>query len=322
MILADTEAGRTPEADTSGGKREYDYVISGLCVRSVLELPSAIRSETRHAHPDVTIAVGDVPQALPTPDRSGKDWAIQGETFLLHLHGVLRALIRGGTSMLVEFEPGQDPDDLVLYLLGTCFAVILQQRGRVVLHASAIAVQGRAMLFCGQSGAGKSTMAALLEQRGYALLNDDVCNLSLHNGEYVVYPDGRMLKLWAESMAHLRKESDASRRVRRNLEKFYTAPEHLDLTPRPVGGVYVLRAGEKDRSAELSRLSAAEALAELMDNAYRPMLVQAMNMQAAYFQVAVTIQRSAGVYRLSRPLDFSVVNDSVAMLERHWESGR
>ncbi len=223
--------------------------------------------------------------------------------------------------MTVQIEPGHDPADLVLYLLGTCFAVILQQRGRVVLHASAVAVDGRAMLFCGQSGAGKSTLAALLERRGYPLLNDDVCNISLQGAEYVVYPDGRMLKLWAESMKHLERDGEAGARVRRDLEKFYTAPEHVDLTPRPVGGVYILHARDDGADASLSRLNSAESLAELTSNAYRPALVRAMNMIPAYFQALVAVQRNAGVYRLSRTMDFARAGEAVTLLEQHWSHG-
>ncbi len=299
----------------------FDYIISGLTVRSAIELPSAIRLPERHPRPDVSIGFGAVAAELPFAEDNGSDWSRAGETFLLHFPGVLRALIQGGRSMRIQVEPGHDPADLVLYLLGTCFAVILQQRGRVVLHASAVAVRGRAMLFCGQSGAGKSTIAALLERRGYPLLNDDVCNVSVQGGNYVVYPDGRMLKLWAESMAHLQKPGSAEARVRRDLDKFYAAPERIDFTPRPVGGVYILHAREDSGKATLARLNTAESLSALTQNAYRPTLVRAMKMTPAYFDVSVAIQRSAGVYRLSRPMDFARAEEALDLLEQHWQDG-
>ena len=306
-------------SDSLASESGMDYIISGLNVRSALELPSAICSEQQCGEPDVTIAFGVVPVELPQPDRSGTDWSMAGDRFLIHLPGSLRALMTGGRSMVVQLEAGQSPGDYVLYLLGTCFAVLLQQRGRVVLHASAVAVNGRAMLFCGHSGAGKSTLAALLEQRGYPLLNDDVCNLSLLGGEYVIYPDGRMLKLWSESMAHLQRSGEAVARVRPDLEKFYAAPERVDLTPRTVGGVYILQQGERGTGTELVRLNHAESLAELTRNAYRPALVRAMDMLPAYFQACIAMQRRAGVYRLTRALDFSRAGETIDVLEGHWK---
>lgn len=50
----------------------------------------------------------------------------------------------------------------------------LGRRGRHPVHASAVAVEGRAVAFVGPSGAGKSTAAALLARRlGAPLLGDD-----------------------------------------------------------------------------------------------------------------------------------------------------
>ncbi len=298
--------------------KRHEYVISGLRVHSAIDLPSAIRAEGAGVEPDVVIALGEVPAHLPAPLREGPGWAIDADGFLLEFPGLMRAYMHGGHSIRVEPEGTVDPGDLVLFLLGTCFAIVLHQRGRVVLHASAVAVGDKAMLFCGQSGAGKSTMAALLGRRGFPLLNDDVCNLRpAEDGNYAVYADGRMLKLWAQSLEHLQWAEAEEAKVRRDTRKYYMAPEKVDLTPRPVGGVFVLHPSE-DGSVSLERLSAAEATAELTRNAYRPALVHSMNMGAEYFKATIAIQQHAGVYRLSRPIDFSRADEVLDLLEKHW----
>jgi hypothetical protein len=120
--------------------------------------------------------------------------------------GIGRFLMRQGREIVFDPDPSCEPRTVGLYLRGTCFAILLQQRGNLVLHASAIAAGGRAVLFCGPSGAGKSTMAALLCRHGYPLLNDDVCSLAPVAGDtYEVQPDGCMLKLRAESLDLIRK---------------------------------------------------------------------------------------------------------------------
>jgi serine kinase of HPr protein (carbohydrate metabolism regulator) len=52
-------------------------------------------------------------------------------------------------------------------------------------------LNGKAVLVCGGSGAGKSTVAAALVQRGYPLVTDDVCAVSPSGtAAPVVHPDG------------------------------------------------------------------------------------------------------------------------------------
>ncbi len=308
------ELSQTPEAIQAD---THSYVISGLRVHSEIMLPSAIRVDEPHADAEVTIRVAAVPETLPDADRKGEGWAIAGNRFLLMIPKLMRVLVSDGRAIEVQIEASADPGDCVLFLLGTCFAILLHQRRRVVLHASAVAVGDRAMLFCGVSGAGKSTMAAMLGQRGYPLLNDDVCNLSpLSNGEYAVYPDGRMLKLWGKSLEYLQWTGSPESMVRRDTDKYYMAPEQVDLTPRRVGGVYILKTS--DEGAVLERLGVADATVELLENAYRPWLVHPMKMTPAYFAAAVAIQRHAGVFRLNRPMNFARADEALDLLEQSW----
>ena len=82
-------------------------------------------------------------------------------------------------------------------------ALILHQllRGRVVLHGSAVAVDGAAVAVIGPSGAGKSTTAAALLDLGAELLSDDVV--------VVDDSDGRLTALPTESHLRLRPRPDA-----------------------------------------------------------------------------------------------------------------
>jgi len=61
-----------------------------------------------------------------------------------------------------------------LYLLGSAWGALCYQRDLLVLHASAVRVDGRAVAFCGRPGMGKSTLAAWLAESGHALVSDDL----------------------------------------------------------------------------------------------------------------------------------------------------
>jgi hypothetical protein len=59
-----------------------------------------------------------------------------------------------------------------------------------LLHASAFAVNGKAVLVIGESGAGKSTFAAAAQAMGAIHLSDDATILVERSGEYMVVPSG------------------------------------------------------------------------------------------------------------------------------------
>jgi hypothetical protein len=300
--------------------RLYKYWISGLAVRSEVMLPSAIVAAGEQQTADIVIRAGTVPARLESPLHSKEFWETQNGLFLLRVAGTARFLIRQGREIVFDHEPDCDHRALALYLLGSCFAIVLQQRGNLVLHASAIAAGGRAMLFCGPSGAGKSTLAAMLCRRGYALLNDDVCNLTPGGGDgYEVRPDGRMLKLWAEALNQLAWSKQPDMAIRSDREKYFCVPPVSEVQPRPVGAIYILRAAPPGEAPSIRRLSALAGVLELKRNAYRAALVTAMEMEKAYFTASVALQRGARVYLLKRQMDFDAAGPLLDLLEDHWK---
>jgi hypothetical protein len=87
---------------------------------------------------------------------------------------------------------------------------LLAVGGRLVLHASAVAVDGEAIAFIGPSGAGKSSMAAGWVQAGATLLADDFLLLEREPDAGVATGSARYLataaypglRLWADSAEH------------------------------------------------------------------------------------------------------------------------
>jgi hypothetical protein len=310
-----------PEVVDEAVRSTFDYVISGLSVRSEVEIASAIVATKHEGEPEVTISAAVVRKHLDAPVRTYGGIEADRAQLLLRVKGVARFLMRGGREILFDAEEGHDPGDVTLFLLGTCFAVILQQRGCIVMHASAVSVHGKAMLFCGQSGAGKSTIAAMLCKRGYPLMNDDVCSLRPESGgSFSVTPDGRMLKLWTPSVDHLELAERRGPSVRNNTDKFYLAPPVSERASQRVGGVYILQGLPEGESVSLARLSVVEGMMELKRNSYRPSLVWAMSMEARYFQATAALQADASLYALRRPMDFGLADAVMDLLESHWKT--
>src|SRR6185436_17962029 len=64
------------------------------------------------------------------------------------------------------------------HLVRSVTGAVLQQRGLLPLHASALLLGAGAIALLGPSRAGKSTLAAALARRGHPVLADDVVPVS------------------------------------------------------------------------------------------------------------------------------------------------
>ena len=81
-------------------------------------------------------------------------------------------------SNTITVAPVQGASALLsLPLLGPVLAVWMHLQGDLVLHASAVSINGRVFAFIGDKGAGKSTLAAALVRFGARLVTDDLLRL-------------------------------------------------------------------------------------------------------------------------------------------------
>ncbi len=294
------------------------YRVSGLAVCSEIRLPGLIPLEDIVA-PDVTIRAIDVPDALDDVIATGPNWQRSADRFLLDLPAVGRFLLEGGHSIGFARAPDIGDQDIAIFLAGNVYGILLHQRNHIVLHASAIAVNGKAVLFCGASGAGKSTLAAALGARGYTLVTDDQAAITLDDGGVpIVHPDGRFLKLWSKSIDALALDERKGEAMRDRMEKFYVEPGTASTDAMPVGAVYILAEDRPPRAPGVVRPNVVDGSRLLLANAYRPVLVRRMGQRQAYFQIGAAIAHAAGIFTLARPMRFDAMDDTVSWLEAHW----
>ena len=79
--------------------------------------------------------------------------------------------------------------DLVRWLRFSVIQVLIQNNPELLwFHAGAAAANGRAILFPGPRGRGKSTLVTGLCARGWTYLSDDIVPLSISSGHVVSFP--------------------------------------------------------------------------------------------------------------------------------------
>ncbi len=302
----------------------FSYRICGIDAHSDIHLPGVDEPALPDATAQpVTIRRGVVPGAIAGAIAHGPNWHIAASECLIEVPDVARFHLSDGARITYAVACEAALADVPIFLLGTVFGMLLHQRERLVLHASAVAVDGpdgpRAVLFAGVSGAGKSTLAAALGARGFALVGDDMCALSLRPGASpLVHPDGRQLKLWHEAVIRLDLGERRQERVRPVLEKFYVAPSGAMTAPLPLGAIYVLREARTGMEPGIARANIVDAALLLRRNAYRPQMVRRLGQNASYFHAAAAIAGHAGIYTFTRKLGFKRMGAALDQLQEHW----
>lgn len=151
---------------------------------------------------------------------------------------------------------------LPILLAGTASAFLLALRGETVLHASAVALAGSAMAFVGQSGRGKSTVAALLCLDGAQLVTDDV--LTVDSGPPVTCVGGASeLRLRTAAAAILDARPDSPSRTTADARRAFS-PQPAPSGSLPLTGVVIPSPSRTAQDVEIRRLPPSDALFALL----------------------------------------------------------
>ncbi len=287
---------------------QHHYSVAGLHVAIDRPMPGLI-VRTPDGAPDIIVAEGEVP---PLPAESGDPMA----EYVAEIAGVMRLVMRRGTAVHYAPAPGALDADLALFLGGTALGALMHQRGEIVLHASAVAVDGGAVLFCGASGAGKSTLAAALGAAGHAHVADDFSVIRFGaDGRAMIAPDGRHHRLWQTALDGLAMSERRGAPVQRQLDKFFVEPAERCADMLPVKAIYELAVGD---TPAITPATPFDVVRMLQHHAYRPTLVALMRQQRLYFDAASRLARLCQCYRFSRPMRFDHLDAGVALLVQSW----
>ena len=224
-------------------------------------------------------------------------------------HGMYRMAYDDGTIFVVDADgthvraatpSGATLEDTATYLLGPVMGFVLRLRGVTCLHASAIAIDGRAVAFAGHAGSGKSTLAAAFARLGHAVLSEDVTALAVDHGVLHVEPSYPCVRLWDESVTALFGAADALPLITPNWDKRFLGlargPHRFEERRLPLAAIYLL--GDRSSERVTTDLDPSAALMGLVERAYSVHLIDPA-MRAREFDVFARVVEDIPVRALS-----------------------
>lgn len=181
------------------------YWLSGILVESELPLHTAPLAASSYAGATtVRLRLGAV-HAPPIERWEQRETgvAIGREPDAYYLRYVPEATFRvDRTGREIVCEIGESIHDEIVeqLFIDQVLPLILHLLGRHSLHASAVAVDGAAVAFLGDTGLGKSTLASsVAAEPGARIFCDDCLAVSIEDERALAYPSYASTRLWPES---------------------------------------------------------------------------------------------------------------------------
>ena len=292
----------------------HSYAAFGLGISSELKLPELMRAE---AGSDVIIRRGGpLKGAVPFVGVHGQ-WTTDEGTHI-YWDDVGTLSVRDGNEIVVRAVRNAEERRLRMLLLGAAMGVLLHQRGVLVLHGSAIEVDGEACVFIGQRGWGKSTIAAGMIEGGDRLIADDVVAIDFDaDGAPTVQPAFPQLKLWPDAIVASGQDPGRLRRLSSGFDKrerrvragFRTSPVRLK-------HVFVLAVGP---CVEVEATQPHTALLDLVANLYVARFGTELldRRRGDHLPLCAEISRNVPICRLNRPSDLGLISSTVELVRRH-----
>lgn len=280
----------------------HHYRAYGLSISSEFELPELTPAPPSDAV-DVVIEAGNV--TVPV-SHHGAEHAVHasGESISMEWPHIARFRVTGGRKITVDAEADADARLVRLLTVGQCLGVVLHQRGNLVLHASAVAIHGRGVIFAGHKGFGKSTTAATLHGRGHTLVADDVVSVDLSRDEPRLSVGSPQIKLWPGSVEAALGTAAEDLPVVTGLadKRAFMSPDRPAVDFVPLKFIFLLAGGD---SIRLSRLTPHQGFVELVRFTYVPSLLRHSQSMKTHFAQCVALADRVPVIRLERPDDLS-----------------
>ncbi|MES1973393.1 MAG: hypothetical protein V4472_13125 [Pseudomonadota bacterium] len=216
---------------------EHYGVAFGLRWRSAFPLP--VFAPAAAGAFDVRVERGPWP-VEPMPSDGRKVVIGQNRVRLLASADCIIDILAADRIAVSQAEAGP----LCAQFFGGAAALLMALRGMAPLHASAVAIGGRAVLVCGAGGAGKSSFAATLIGQGGQLISDDLSVLTFDgDGRACVLPGRTTIRLFPELAWLLGNEPGPSEISEGGKLRFQ--PRHVGgIAPIPIGSLVHLDASD------------------------------------------------------------------------------
>jgi hypothetical protein len=307
----------------------FAYRLYGLSLRSQWPLPCSRRvgpafAEVEFLEGPASLFIAASREAESSKDAAGgpqlSQWLFRARLHdgsdYLRWTDLFEFVIPGdGRSIIAHMLGGSIQDIYNSHVLQHLFFFTLLKLGIEPLHATTVAIDGGAVAFIGDSGYGKSTLAAAFCLRGHPILTDDLLVLKENSHGFYGYPGRSRIRLLPETAKVLFEDrlkdmspDPYSRKLAIPLDEPQTAAETL-----PLRAIYVVRPGRPAsavKTVTLRALRQRRAFFCMVANICNPIAREPERL-ARFFHLSTRLCARLPIKSLSYPRDLSRLQEVV-----------
>lgn len=266
----------------------------------------------------VVLECGETPDELSPPGQKHGLLETNGREFLVTIPGVARYHVTHSRICITPHVTA-DEQTIRLFLQGSAIGALLHLRGILPLHGSAVRLpDGGALIFCGISTAGKSTLATAMNLKGWRIMADDIAAVHFDSGgQPWLYPGLSRAKLWKDAFDKL--SLNRGEPVRPGIEKYFHAGSDWR-EPEMVRRIYEIVPENQVGPARRVKLEGLAALHAVQRNVYRPNMPCMLGPRREYTTQIAHLLKHVSFETIERPLQGNTLDAMVQIVTEDWPS--
>lgn len=240
---------------------------------------------------------------------------VDGNSLLLDWSPLMKFLAVSGKELIIDTT--QKEEDLVsLFALSEALGMILFQRGYFLLHASCVNINDKAVVFLGEPGAGKSTIAAAFAKAGFKILSDDMVCIDVQGKREInVIPSFPQIKVWKETAEKLELDANSLESISEGIKKYaWKNTSTFQQSALPLNSFVIISAPKQIQNIQV--LSSSQIPIELIKHFPLPEQLLKGNVLKMYFEKSILIAKHAKAFEVSRSASFEEIPNFIDLIVR------
>ena len=299
----------------------YQYQLFQLKITSAFPI-FGMKEQLFSTPPDVSIRAGTIePPPKDLPDTFYKPASVANQDlYYLEIEDIARYQINGKEEVLIDIAAGSTEKDAMAFFFDTILTVLLLKHNQFVFHASAVKGPNGAIIIGAPAGGGKSTLATVLLNKGFELIEDDRClvHWDKEKQQLMIQNYLPFLDLWRDLSKAAEKSGKLKSigQIRDKIQKIrYDADSIIVKSAIPVQKFFLISMDNLEDRIEQKEIKGIAKVRVAKNFTHLEHLIPFVSNPANHFQYLAKMVTNVPVFRISRSRLTSLKDFSAHILQ-------